>query len=164
MANFFSAAFWKARFFKTMGGESAIDPNAMSGTFAGTSTLNGTISETETSDETELGGRPIRRRRRRGSGYEPPHSEFWDKEPIAARVSPEDAPPPGIAAPIAPKKQKKKNRDWLRALFGTSSPPATSFEAPEIIDLTAAIATADVALKKIEDAQEDEEELLLLLM
>ena len=36
MANFFSADYWKALYFKAIGGqETAVDPNAMRGTFAG---------------------------------------------------------------------------------------------------------------------------------
>jgi hypothetical protein len=44
MANFFSARFWKALYFKAMGGqETAVDPNAMSGSFAGTSAFSGEL-------------------------------------------------------------------------------------------------------------------------
>ena len=46
MANFFSADYWKALYFKAMGGqETAVDPNAMSGTFAGSSTFTGTLDQ-----------------------------------------------------------------------------------------------------------------------
>jgi hypothetical protein len=44
MANFFSADYWKALYFKAMGGqETATDPNAMSGSFAGSSSWTGTL-------------------------------------------------------------------------------------------------------------------------
>lgn len=44
MANFFSADYWKALYFKAMGGqETAVDPNAMSGVFAGSSSWTGTL-------------------------------------------------------------------------------------------------------------------------
>ena len=43
MANFFSASFWKARFFKAFGVQGEADPNAMSGTFAGSSSWTGTL-------------------------------------------------------------------------------------------------------------------------
>lgn len=44
MANFFSADYWKALFFKAMGGQAtAVDPNAMRGSFAGSSTFTGTL-------------------------------------------------------------------------------------------------------------------------
>jgi hypothetical protein len=44
MANFFSADYWKAFYFKAMGGqETAVDPNAMSGSFAGSSSWTGTL-------------------------------------------------------------------------------------------------------------------------
>ena len=44
MANFFSADYWKALYFKAMGGqETAVDPNAMSGSFAGSSSWTGTL-------------------------------------------------------------------------------------------------------------------------
>jgi len=45
MANFFSADYWKALYFKAIGGqETAVDPNAMRGTFAGSATWTGTAS------------------------------------------------------------------------------------------------------------------------
>ena len=45
MANFFSADYWKAFYFKAMGGqETAVDPNAMRGTFAGSSSWTGTLA------------------------------------------------------------------------------------------------------------------------
>jgi hypothetical protein len=44
MANFFSADYWKALYFKAMGGqETAVDPNAMRGTFAGSASFTGTL-------------------------------------------------------------------------------------------------------------------------
>lgn len=50
MANFFSADYWKALYFKAMGGqETAVDPNAMSGSFAGSSSWTGTASATGSS-------------------------------------------------------------------------------------------------------------------
>lgn len=48
MANFFSADYWKAFYFKAMGGqETAVDPNAMSGSFAGSSSWTGTLDQPE---------------------------------------------------------------------------------------------------------------------
>lgn len=48
MANFFSADYWKALYFKAMGGqETAVDPNAMSGSFAGSSSWTGTLDQPE---------------------------------------------------------------------------------------------------------------------
>ena len=45
MANFFSADYWKALYFKAMGGQAtAVDPNAMSGSFAGSSSWTGTLA------------------------------------------------------------------------------------------------------------------------
>lgn len=45
MANFFSADYWKALYFKAMGGqETAVDPNALSGSFAGSSSWTGTLA------------------------------------------------------------------------------------------------------------------------
>jgi len=44
MANFFSSDYWRAFYFKAMGGqETATDPNAMRGTFAGSATWTGTL-------------------------------------------------------------------------------------------------------------------------
>jgi len=46
MANFFSADYWKALYFKAMGGqETAVDPNALRGTFAGSSSFTGTLDQ-----------------------------------------------------------------------------------------------------------------------
>ncbi len=50
MANFFSASFWKARFFKAFGGQAAADPGAMSGTFAGSSSWTGTLFSAATAE------------------------------------------------------------------------------------------------------------------
>jgi hypothetical protein len=48
MANFFSADYWKAHYFKAMGGqETAVDPNAMRGTFAGSSSWTGALEQPE---------------------------------------------------------------------------------------------------------------------
>ncbi|MEY2759923.1 MAG: hypothetical protein RIR33_3701 [Pseudomonadota bacterium] len=48
MANFFSAEYWKALYFKAMGGqETAVDPNAMSGSFAGSSSWTGALEQPE---------------------------------------------------------------------------------------------------------------------
>ena len=44
MANFFSADYWKALYFKAVGGQAtAVDPNAMRGTFAGVAAFSGTL-------------------------------------------------------------------------------------------------------------------------
>jgi len=46
MANFFSADYWKALYFKAMGGqETAVDPNAMSGSFAGSASFTATLDD-----------------------------------------------------------------------------------------------------------------------
>jgi hypothetical protein len=46
MANFFSANYWKALYFKAMGGQATVvDPNAMRGTFAGSSTFSGALDQ-----------------------------------------------------------------------------------------------------------------------
>lgn len=50
MANFFSADYWKALYFKAMGGQAtAVDPNAMRGTFAGVASFTGTADATGSS-------------------------------------------------------------------------------------------------------------------
>lgn len=50
MANFFSAEYWRALYFKAMGGQAtAVDPNALSGSFAGTSSWTGTLSTPQAS-------------------------------------------------------------------------------------------------------------------
>lgn len=48
MANFFSVDYWKALYFKAVGGQAtAVDPNAMRGTFAGSSSWTGTLDQPE---------------------------------------------------------------------------------------------------------------------
>ncbi len=55
MANFFSADYWKALYFKALGGQAtAVDPNAMRGTFAGTSSFVGSL--TALSDPNAMSG------------------------------------------------------------------------------------------------------------
>jgi hypothetical protein len=45
MSNFFSARFWRALYFRAMGGQaSALDPNAMSGQFAGAASFSAAVS------------------------------------------------------------------------------------------------------------------------
>ena len=45
MANFFSADYWKALYFKATGGqETAVDPNALSGSFTGAASFAGTLA------------------------------------------------------------------------------------------------------------------------
>ena len=47
MANFFSADYWKALYFKAVGGqETAVDPNAMSGSFAGSTSFTADLTST----------------------------------------------------------------------------------------------------------------------
>lgn len=65
MANFFSADYWKALYFKAFGGqETAVDPNAMSASFAGSSSfaaeLTGIFSAEEFDFDTH-DGRPRRK-------------------------------------------------------------------------------------------------------
>jgi hypothetical protein len=48
LASFFSSDYWKAFYFKAMGGqETAVDPNAMRGTFAGSSSWTGALQQPE---------------------------------------------------------------------------------------------------------------------
>lgn len=117
MASFFSADYWKALYFKAMGGqETAVDPNAMRGTFAGSASFTGTLALPEgfiagsfagTSEFTatalvvgdSLRGKLIRRRRWKRD--EPPE---WhpDDEYVHGRKPIQAAPLP-IAA-VVPKK------------------------------------------------------------
>lgn len=63
MANFFSADYWKALYFKAMGGqETDADPNALSGSFAGSSSFSGELTATVTTlaDDGSPAQRPAR--------------------------------------------------------------------------------------------------------
>lgn len=56
MANFFSADYWKALYFKAVGGQAtAVDPNAMAGTFSGVAEFTGELDGAEAPVE-EPGG------------------------------------------------------------------------------------------------------------
>ena len=79
MANFFSADYWKAFYFTAMSGTGTVDPNAMSGSFAGLSAFVASLTATGSSDATPRrrggkdDGRKLFRRRRRA------YVEFTDK-------------------------------------------------------------------------------------
>ena len=63
MANFFSADYWKAFYFKAMGGqETAVDPNAISGSFSGAATFTAALTATLTilADDGSPAQRPAR--------------------------------------------------------------------------------------------------------
>lgn len=63
MANFFSAEYFAALYFKAMGGqETDADPNALSGSFAGSSSFSGELTATVTTlaDDGSPAQRPAR--------------------------------------------------------------------------------------------------------
>ena len=137
MANFFSADYWKALYFKAMGGqETAVDPNAMSGTFAGsasfTADLNDGRPDAGGADDTGADGPPPKKRKRR---------VLWDYE----LKTPQD-----VFASL---------RDFLDRKNKKPEPEAKAEEIAALVaaepdELASALATDD----------DDEDEIIMLLM
>jgi hypothetical protein len=150
MANFFSADYWKAFYFKAMGGqETATDPNAMSGSFAGSSEFTGTLSGEgiEEVQSRSQGGfeDPYYYKKRRKKKPEPVSKEFGDDwQP----PTPRPAIPPLAAQQIIARQD---------AAFARTQ--AAIVAALEQYDRQRAEAEA-IALAE----QEDEDEAILLLM
>lgn len=134
MANFFSADYWKALYFKAMGGqETAVDPNAMSGTFAGSSSWTGTLDQPSGSISgsfagvsswtgalengaapTSLGGRLVRRlhtSQRSTRRRQPPLSP----EPVSAPA--QTPPPPKIKRGLLTKLGKEPEYQQTRIVI-----------------------------------------------
>lgn len=65
MANFFSSDYWSALFFKAMGGQAtAVDPNAMAGSFAGSAEFTASLTATYSAEEFEIDGHDGKPRRK----------------------------------------------------------------------------------------------------
>lgn len=150
MANFFSANYWKALYFKAMGGqETAVDPNAMSGSFAGLSEFTATLSgqSTEEVQSRSQGGfeDPYYYKKRRKKKPEPVSKDFGDDwQP----PTPRPAIPPLAAQQIIARQD---------AAFARTQ--AAIVAALEQYDRQRAEALARAAQE-----QEDEDEAILLLM
>jgi hypothetical protein len=154
MANFFSADYWKALYFKAMGGqETAVDPNAMSGSFAGSSEFTATLSGqgTEEVQSRSQGGFEdpyYYKKRRKKKQPEPVSKDFGDTwQPPAPRP----APPATLPLPA---------REIIaRQEAGFAKTQAAIVAALEQMERQRAEAEA-IALAE----QEDEDEAILLLM
>ena len=137
MANFFSADYWKALYFKAMGGqETAIDPNAMRGTFAGSASFTADLDDGRPdaggADDTGADGPPPKKRKRR---------VLWDYE----LKTPQD-----VFASL---------RDFLDRKNKKPEPEAKAEEIAALVaaepdELASALATDD----------DDEDEIIMLLM
>ena len=101
MASFFSADYWKALYFKAIGGqETAADPNAMSGSFAGSSEFTGSLASESVAEETHShGGVDPYYYKKRKKKLPEPVSKGFDKDwkpptprpvPVNPPVVPED--------------------------------------------------------------------------
>ena len=148
MANFFSASFWKARFFKAFGVQGEADPNAMSGSFAGSSSWTGTLTGegTEEVRSRSLGGfDPYYYKKRKKKQPEPVSKDFGDDW---------QPPTPRPAIPPLPAPQEIFARQDA-ALAQTWQQFADAIEAMER-------QRAEAARLALE--QEDEDEAILLLM
>jgi len=150
MANFFSADYWKALYFKAAGGqETATDPNAMSGSFAGSSSWTGTLTG-EGTEEVQS---------RSQGGFEDPY--YYKKrkkkqpEPVSKGFGDDWQPPtPRPAIPPMAAQQIIARQD---AAFARTQ--AAIVAALEQYDRQRAEALARAAQE-----QEDEDEAILLLM
>lgn len=137
MANFFSADYWKALYFKAMGGqETAVDPNAMRGTFAGSASFTADLDDGRPdaggADDTGADGPPPKKRKRR---------VLWDYE----LKTPQD-----VFASL---------RDFLDRKNKKPEPEAKAEEIAALVaaepdELASALATDD----------DDEDEIIMLLM
>jgi hypothetical protein len=150
MANFFSADYWKALYFKAAGGqETATDPNAMSGSFAGSSEFTATLSGqgTEEVQSRSQGGfeDPYYYKKRKKKKPEPVSKDFGDDwQPPMVRP----AIPPLAAQDIIARQD---------AAFARTQ--AAIVAALEQYDRQRAEALARAAQE-----QEDEDEAIMLLM
>ena len=137
MANFFSADYWKALYFKAMGGqETAVDPNAMRGTFDGSASFTADLDDGRPdaggADDTGADGPPPKKRKRR---------VLWDYE----LKTPQD-----VFASL---------RDFLDRKNKKPEPEAKAEEIAALVaaepdELASALATDD----------DDEDEIIMLLM
>lgn len=138
MANFFSSDYWAAFYFKAAGGqETAADPNALRGTFAGSSSFAGYLAATFTEAAgRKRGGKDDGRRKPKRRTY----VEYTDKkieeirkrekllfgdlidEPVTAFVAAEPVPPP---LPIA----ERKSLDYEAELNRVTGLMQASIEA-----------------------------------
>ena len=135
MANFFSADYWKALYFKAMGGqETAVDPNAMRGTFAGSSSFTADLNDGQPdaggADDTGADGPPPKKRKKR---------VFWDYE----LKTPQDA--------------FASLRDFLDR---KNKKPEPEVKAEDIAAIVA-VEPAELASASDDD---DEDEIIMLLM
>jgi len=139
MANFFSADYWKALYFKAMGGqETAVDPNAMRGTFAGSASFTADLDDGRPdaggADDTGADGPPPKKRKRR---------ILWDYE----LKTPQD-----VFASLRGFLDRKNKKPEPEAKAKAEDIAALVAAEPD--ELVSALATDD----------DDEDEIIMLLM
>lgn len=160
MASYFSSDYWRALYFGAWPGSvAASDPNALSGSFAGTSTATGTLANGASFEEDghSNGGRAskeVQRRlreiaERRRLAAERDRREHIERlagkriEDPATQVSPVVAPPPGTLSPA----------NITAASNGLSEVSPLSLPAGRLIDWAEIISWA-----KAREAREDRRE------
>jgi hypothetical protein len=171
MANFFSADYWKALYFKAMGGqETAVDPNAMSGSFAGSSSWTGTLDPPVGFISGSFAGSSTFTATLSGEGIEEVQSRSQG----------------GFEDPYYYKKRRKKKPEPVSKGFGDDWQPPTPRPAIPPLAAQQIIARQDAAFARTQAAivaaleqydrqraealaraaqeQEDEDEAILLLM
>jgi len=190
MANFFSADYWKALYFKAMGGqETAVDPNAMSGSFAGSSSWTGALENGAAAVEQEEDGSPahrvrpedIRRYREQREKAERELKRYADE--LAGFKAPEPAAARKTEAPDAPTTSPLVSPVWTPPTVTipprrvvraepVATPDLAAIKAAEAAQRAMALLRAEIAqlaeMEAIAEAeaarQREEDEIILLLL
>jgi hypothetical protein len=158
MSNVFSSEFWRALYFRAMGGQaSAADPNAMSGSFAGSASFTGLLEAEGAPQQVDLVDKHDGRKRQ----------PEYDQDTLIALARAEDE------ADKARREKERKSKFDLRRILGRVlgepeplppkpiAPPVTIVPAPEPEPSTAeADKAAALALRQ----KEDDDAIILLLL
>ena len=187
MANFFSAEYFAALYFKAMGGqETDADPNALSGSFAGSSSFSGELTATVTTladdgspaqrparpeeikkyrEQRERAERALREHADRLAGYVEPAEpqEVAAPEPTLARTAFPNLVWPRQVAPAKPAASPAYNR-----AYAEQQAELLRLEIERVTQAIAA-AEAELALANIEAERaafmlRDEDDVMVLLL
>lgn len=158
MSNIFQAEFWRALYFRAMGGQaSAADPNAMSGSFAGSASFTGLLEAEGAPQQVDFVDTHDGRKRQ----------PEYDQDTLIALARAQDE-----ADKARREKDRKSKFDLRRILGRVLGEPEP--EAPEPIALPVAIVLAsepepftmdaDEAAALLAKQREDDDAIILLLL
>jgi len=158
MSNIFQAEFWRALYFRAMGGQaSAADPNAMSGSFAGSASFTGLLEAEGAPQQVDFVDTHDGRKRQ----------PEYDQDTLIALARAQDE-----ADKARREKDRKSKFDLRRILGRVLGEPEP--EAPEPIVLPVAIVLApepepftidaDEAAALLAKQREDDDAIILLLL